>query len=87
MMSSFVLQGKTAMSYSLGLKYMLDFGLLNFFIFGVTEQAVPSTHDRIEHLDGLLQGIINRHHHNCMHPAERHTHYTGPGGQTCGREW
>jgi hypothetical protein len=55
-MSSFVLQG---MSNSLGLKYMLDFGLLNFFIFGVTEQAVPSAHDRIEHPDGLLQGIIN----------------------------
>lgn len=59
MMSSFVLQGKTAMSYSLGLKYMLDFGLLNFFIFGVTEQAVPSTHDRIEHLDGLLQSQLH----------------------------
>lgn len=55
-MSSFVLQG---MSHLLGLKYMLDFGLLNFFIFGVTEQAVPSAHDRIEHPDGLLQGIIN----------------------------
>jgi hypothetical protein len=41
MMSSFVLQGKTAMSRSFGLKYMLDFGLLNFFISGVMEQAVP----------------------------------------------